>query len=346
MNWVIAALFAIMGAVLVLPFSVKKVEEELEVFLLVMGSLAVTVSGKWSGHLIAEALHEPFKISLAVLAFGFLFSWLRSRIRRSVGKLAGRLGINVFLFAFVLTLGLASSVITAIIAALVLVEVISALRLPKAQEIRVVILACYSIGLGAALTPLGEPLSTIAVSKLAGPPHHAGFFFLARLLGGWIVPGLFLLAGIAAAQGARSVPAAQSLEQDAPERAKDIVLRGVKVYAFVAALVLLSTGLAPIIDAYVLDMPREILYWVNMISAVLDNATLAAAEISPRMAAADVQFLLMGLLLAGGMLIPGNIPNIIAAGKLDIKSGDWARFGAPLGAALMAAYYFLLRAFA
>jgi predicted cation transporter len=42
------------------------------------------------------------------------------------------------------------------------------------------------------------------------------------------------------------------------------------------------------------------------------------------------------------MLIPGNIPNIISAGKLKIKSSEWARFGAPLGLVVMAVFFFLL----
>jgi predicted cation transporter len=44
---------------------------------------------------------------------------------------------------------------------------------------------------------------------------------------------------------------------------------------------------------------------------------------------------LLGLLIAGGMLIPGNIPNIICANKLAIRSREWARIGVPLGLALM-----------
>ena len=50
----------------------------------------------------------------------------------------------------------------------------------------------------------------------------------------------------------------------------------------------------------------------------------------------------MGLLLAGGMLIPGNIPNIIAAGKLKIKSSEWAIFAVPLGLLVMGGYFCLL----
>ena len=51
---------------------------------------------------------------------------------------------------------------------------------------------------------------------------------------------------------------------------------------------------------------------------------------------------LMGLLISGGMLIPGNIPNIISAGKLGITSGEWARLGVPLGLVLNAVYFVLV----
>ncbi|MDD5657315.1 MAG: DUF1646 family protein, partial [Elusimicrobia bacterium] len=68
-----AGLAVIMGLVLLLPFSVKKVEEELEAFLFVMGVLAAAVSGRWSLHLAHEALVEPVKISAAVLIVGFGF---------------------------------------------------------------------------------------------------------------------------------------------------------------------------------------------------------------------------------------------------------------------------------
>ena len=51
----------------------------------------------------------------------------------------------------------------------------------------------------------------------------------------------------------------------------------------------------------------------------------------------------MGLLIAGGMLIPGNIPNIIAASKLKISSKEWARLGMPLGLVLMVLYFLVLK---
>ena len=53
---------------------------------------------------------------------------------------------------------------------------------------------------------------------------------------------------------------------------------------------------------------------------------------------------ILGLIIAGGMLIPGNIPNIIAAGKLKMRSGEWARLGIPIGAVAMALYFVILLA--
>jgi predicted cation transporter len=42
------------------------------------------------------------------------------------------------------------------------------------------------------------------------------------------------------------------------------------------------------------------------------------------------------------MLIPGNIPNIISAGKLGITSKEWARLGFPLGVISMAIYFVVI----
>lgn len=95
-------------------------------------------------------------------------------------------------------------------------------------------------------------------------------------------------------------------------------------------------------ERFLIRMPKTALYWANTISAVLDNATLAAAEISPRMSLGRIEFLLIGLLLSGGMLIPGNIPNIICAKQLKITSRDWARYAVPLGLAFLTGYFILL----
>ncbi|OGH59242.1 MAG: hypothetical protein A3G34_02880 [Candidatus Lindowbacteria bacterium RIFCSPLOWO2_12_FULL_62_27] len=342
---VLIGLGAVMSLVLVLPFTVRRIEEELEAFLLVMGTAAVTISGLWSRHLIGEALTEPLKITAAVFVFGIIFRLTRAAIHDHVNQWVRRLGPAGFVFALVVGLGLLSSVITAIMAALTLAEIISGLQWDKDRERRVVILSCYSIGLGAALTPIGEPLSTIATAKLSGEPHHAGFFFLFRMLWPWVIGGILSLGVMAVWAVRRAGSSSESgLEEDRPETWVDVLSRTAKVYVFVAALVLLGSGFQPFADRYLIEMPKSALYWVNSVSAVLDNATLAAAEISPKMSLARIEFLLMGLLIAGGMLIPGNIPNIICAAKLDIKSGAWARFAAPIGLALMTIYFILMLA--
>lgn len=108
------------------------------------------------------------------------------------------------------------------------------------------------------------------------------------------------------------------------------------------ALIFLGQGFKPIVKAYILNIPHDGIFWMNILSSVLDNATLAAAEIDPSMTLLQIKSALLGFLIAGGMLIPGNIPNIICAGKLKIKSSEWARFGVPLGLLVMTGYFFLL----
>jgi predicted cation transporter len=79
-----------------------------------------------------------------------------------------------------------------------------------------------------------------------------------------------------------------------------------------------------------------------MVSAILDNATLTAAEISPSISQSQINAALYGLLISGGMLIPGNIPNIISAGKLGITSSEYAKLGVPFGLILNAVYFLVV----
>src|SRR5690625_7986293 len=91
------------------------------------------------------------------------------------------LSFLLFIALFVIVLGLISSIITAIIAAIILVSVLSVLQLEKKTERSIVIIACFAIGMGAALTPIGEPLSTIVTGNL-----NEEFFYLFKLLGIYI----------------------------------------------------------------------------------------------------------------------------------------------------------------
>jgi len=306
----------------------------------------VTISSQWSGHLVVDALLDPIRLKHpiveAVLVAGLLFRLFRDTIRHHVMGVERVVGQRFFLFLVVVVLGLLSSVITAIIASLVLAEIITGLRLDKRIETRLVIVTCFSIGLGAALTPVGEPLATIAVTKLKGEPYNAGFWFLFQKLAVLIIPGVVALGVVAMFLRGREVTYVESMSENQLENLGDVFIRAGKVYLFVMALVLLGTGFQPLIDKYIIRLPTAALYWINMISAILDNATLTAAELSPKMSLKQIESILMGLLIAGGMLIPGNIPNIICAGKLGIKSREWAVFGVPLGLAMMIVYFVVL----
>jgi predicted cation transporter len=341
-------LILIFFVILLLPLLVKKVEHNIELFLLATGIVAVTLSHAfgperlWGLHLLESALIEPVKITVATLVFGLAFRALRDRIRVRIVLLERSLGPRLFAFLLILALGLLSSVITAIIAALLLCEVVSALGLDRKYEVRLVILSCFSIGMGAALTPIGEPLSTIALAKLRGGALSTDFLFLVRMLGTYILPGLLIIASLGAFLRGREVSLSEGLVEDAEETVGDILRRTALVYLFVMALVLLGTGFKPLIDSHVSRMSAPLLYWVNISSAVLDNATLAAAELGPQMTIGQITGILMGIIISGGMLIPGNIPNIISASKLRISSREWAVFGAPFGLALMIAYFFIL----
>ncbi|MHB8946597.1 MAG: SLC13 family permease [Bacillota bacterium] len=351
---VFTGLGLVLALVLALPFVFRQVEHNLEAFLFVMGLAAALISGALGLELGLKALKEPVAISLAVLVAGLLFKVFKHYIHGAVDRLLRVVSVPTFVFGLVVILGLFSSVITAIIAALVLVEVVGALNLRRDVEVRLVIIACFAIGLGAALTPVGEPLATITVSKLG-----ADFWYIARLLGPHIVFGVVALAAFAAlylrptrmlpdpeqVRGPLAREALRGATLQAPrgeESYQEVVVRALKVYLFVMALVLLGEGFKPAIDRFVIGLSSPVLYWLNTVSAVLDNATLAAAEISPKMHVAQLRSVLMGLLVAGGMLIPGNIPNIISAGKLRLRSREWANLGLPLGFALLVFYFVVM----
>lgn len=353
----IISLTIVLLLVLIMPFMNKFVERNLEIFLFIMGLSASLVSGVLGKELVLDIFTNKFiyLITLAVFISGLVFKSLKYAVKNVITGILKAVPFKLLVFGVIVLLGLLSSVITAIIASLLLVEIANSLPVDRKMKINIVILSCFSIGLGAALTPVGEPLATVVVSRLG-----ADFTFLLAALGGYIIPGILALGILGAVIVKRELPAAEVVnpeqgdifENAAIEIASEIsveeetyqgiVERTVKVFVFVMALELLGTGFKPLIDQYVISINGHILYWLNMISAILDNATLASAEISTKMSSGQILAVLMGLLISGGMLIPGNIPNIISAGKLKIGSKEWARAGIPLGLCTMAVFYGLI----
>lgn len=343
------ALFVIALLVLILPFKVKIVEHNLEVFLFIMGAAAVTVTSKWSIELVRMAAEEPVikGIVPAVLVAGFIFLYGQKPFQSFMNSLIKKMNLGVIIFVSTVILGLICSVITAIISALFLCEIANTLPLERKDKINYVVIACFAIGLGAVLTPLGEPLSTIAIAKLQGPPMYdggpgnAGFFYLFDQLGVLIILGVLLCAIFSMFYvGKKAGGKVEKMGEGGDEGSiREVLIRTLKVYAFVAALFLLGAGMEVIIFKYFTKIPDYVLFWVNMISAILDNATLTAAEISKALTQRQINAALYGLLISGGMLIPGNIPNIISAGKLGITSSEWAKLGVPFGLVLNALYF-------
>lgn len=333
------ALIVIFLLIAVLPLCVKPVEDHIELFLMVMGVAAALISRALTASNLAAIFTDRFLyiITAAVFFVSLLFRLLESRVQRFMDALLDRLPIKLVVFLLITLLGLLSSVITAIIASLLLIETVSILPLSRPNRVRVSITACFSIGLGAVLTPIGEPLSTIVTSKLG-----QDFLYMARLLGLPILAGVLLLGLLGTffadsnwrekrSEGAELVPEKEDFQT--------IALRTVKIFFFVVSLMLLGYAFKPIIDTYIIHWDNNLLYAANTVSAILDNATLAAAEISPAMNNAQIMTILVSLLVSGGMLVTGNIPNIVTAGKLKISMKEWAKFGLPVGLVLLAGYY-------
>lgn len=346
-------LIIVLLLILMLPFVFRKIEHNLEYFLLAMGTIAAIISGTLSLDLIAHIFgnYLLYFITAAVLIAGFIFRLSVKKIKKFVSYSTDRIPLTVFIFLLIVVLGLISSLITAIVAALILVEIVHALPFKHKEKVQLTIIACSSIGLGAALTPIGEPLSTIVVSSL-----KVDFFYLFRNIGAYIIPCIMALGLVGALYIGRKhraeLPADASEENEILkmedkniieiENLQSVFIRAFKIFLFIIALELLGAGFKPLINTYLIHLDSRLLYWINMSSAVLDNATIAAAEVSPAMGLKQIQAILMGLLLSGGMLIPGNIPNIICAGKLNIKSREWAKIGIPLGLVLLLIYFVVI----
>jgi predicted cation transporter len=333
------SLIIILLAIFIIPLLVKRIEEELEIFLFIMGAIAVTVTSQWGISLASDAITQPIMITLVVLIAGLVFRALEGSLARNLEKAVSRIGMKIFVFIVVVVLGFVSNIITAIVAALLLVEIADKVHLGRRNEVILVVLACYSIGLGSVLTPLGGPLAAIVIAKLEGAPYYADFWFLFNRLWLYIVPGIIFLGLLSAVMVSKSEKKSGDLIVEKEEDAKEILSRTAKIYLFIMSLVFLGVGFRPLMEMLVLGIQPHFLYWIDSTSAVLDNATLAAAEIWPSLASAQINSAMLGLTLAGGMLIPGNIPNIISASKLKIRSREWARIGVPLGIGIMLFYF-------
>jgi predicted cation transporter len=340
MNSVEAA--TILIVLLFAPVMLAPVERNLEACFFLLGIIAVTLGGLWGWQLARHAATEPIPITIAVIVAGSLFGFTRERLDRWFVRMRAAMPRSILTALTIFTIAILSSVITAIIAALLLVEMAGLLRLgqdKRDQDKRdhVVIIGCFAIGLGSALTPLGGPLATLAASSLRLP-----FMGLFKLLIPYVLPGIVAMSLLSGAIARGEYDDAVDVRVAVREDSRQALVQGLKVFAFVAGLVLISEAYAPLARRYVTMLGGDALFWANITSAALDNTTLVALEFHG-MDIDRAREALISLLIAGGMLIPGNIPNIVSAGVLRIGSGVWARTGVPLGLLMLGIYFAVLR---
>jgi len=331
-----ASALVILSLLLFGPLAVAKIEHNIELYCLALGVLATILGTGFTSELIFEALHEPIAISIAVIVAALLFGWTRPWLDRAFERLRKRVSRPVLTAASVFVIASFSSIITAIVGALVLVEVVGLLHFRDDRRVRVTVAGCFAIGMGASLTPLGEPLSTLAARAL-----DLEFMGLFHLLAPWVFPGVLassIVAGAFAGGDYEEAPEGMHVSQSYGA----IVFQAGKVFAFIAGLVLISHAYGPIANEYIERMSNDLLFWVNTVSAALDNATLVALEVH-NMTLPRAREAILSLLISGGMLIPGNIPNIVSAGALRIGSATWAKIGVPMGLVLLGIYFAVIK---
>jgi len=325
--------------VLIGPILNRAIGRNVELFFLVVGVLTACLMGQFSTALIWAALRQPLSFTLAVLVFGAGFRLLRDYLDSLFASAVQVLDVRVACFWLTMILGFLAAFITPVVCALVFVEAISALRLERSTETAVTVFACFAIGLGAGLTPVGMPGFAVVLHAL-----HADFWYLARLLGPLVTVGVALTATpVLFLRFASSELRATLVIQPRDSWRVILLDRPGKVYVFIAGLVALSEGLRPVVDAYLPRLANGSLFWLNTISAVVNNSTLAAVEIGPTLSVNQQRAALLGLLISGGMLVPGNIANIVAASRLRIGSSEWAKVGVPMGIAMLGIYFALLK---
>ena len=340
--WINALLGIVVANLLVWPIALRWVESHLEIFLLMVGAAAVTISGGWRVDFIYETLQYPVNVAFIVLVVSVIFNNYSRYIFRVLFAFFRKLEPQYSFALLVFLLGITSSLVSVTVAALVLAEVLKVVNLERLSTVRITVFACYAIGLGAVLTPLAEPLGLIINNALTGAPHFADFFFLMRHFFVWIAPAILLLSAAAGYSARHAGTTMQMHIREDKETYGSMLRRTWHIYMFVAALNLISAGLRPLAQSTITHLGGKVLFLANAVSVIIDNATLAAIEIVPTISMNDLIYMVIGLAAFGSMLVQGNLPNIVAAEKLGIKSREWASVAVPTGLVLMGAYFIIL----
>jgi predicted cation transporter len=188
-------LYAIIVAALIGPLAVKRIKQNLEAFLFLMGICAIAVSRSWRVDFIEDAFQSP--VMLGIVA-SMLFAGAVIRYRgmhfKSLNDFAGDgITLKVVFFEIVVVLGLLASIITPVLPFFVLVELVNLLPLERPTRAILMTLAGLSVALGASLGPGGGPYSVIALTKMQGAILSAGHLYLTGVLSTYLLPCILLL---------------------------------------------------------------------------------------------------------------------------------------------------------
>src|SRR5689334_9874394 len=93
------------------PLAVAWIEHNIELYCLGLGVLATFLGAGFSRELIAQVLHEPIAISIAVIIAALVFGWSGAWLERSFTRLRARVSRPVLSAAAIFAIAMISSVI-------------------------------------------------------------------------------------------------------------------------------------------------------------------------------------------------------------------------------------------
>ncbi|MFZ3112722.1 MAG: DUF1646 family protein, partial [Methanothrix sp.] len=111
-------LIPIFLAVLLGPLLIKRIEQNLEVFLFLMGICAVAISRSWHIGIVEEAIQEPLVVGivLTVLLAGLIAHYIKPDFLRNINSIIlDKITMKVILLEIVVVLGLLAAIITPIL---------------------------------------------------------------------------------------------------------------------------------------------------------------------------------------------------------------------------------------
>ena len=233
------------GAVLS-PFFVKKIENNFEAFLLLIGLCAVAISGSWHENTIEQALLNPlvFVMILSLLLISALAGYQESYFKRMNNSISREITVKMIIFGIVVVLGLAAGFITPILLLFVLMEMVTILPLERKTKVGIIILTGFSIGLGAILS-IFEPLSTISAAKTLNESHLLNSTLSLNIPDIYLILCILVLGLIAVSVSVDKIAITKIPSSKCEMLPDSVAVSSAKACMFVAALVLAGLAFSP-----------------------------------------------------------------------------------------------------